>query len=156
MNTVNDKKKLFIILGVVIVLIIAAIVAIIIINGKDEKKGNDEAKNEQTEVANDSAAIIEDGTYKGLTIDNIILMAGEDQSTFTATVTNSTENAIDVEGFGIVLKKGDNEVTTLYGYLGDAMQAGESREITASVGMKLSKDVVDSVSYEDYELKKGE
>ena len=38
-------------------------------------------------------------------------------------------------------------VATLYGYLGEPMAAGESRDINASIGMALTKDTVTSAEY---------
>ncbi len=138
------SKKQWIIIGAIVLVIIIAIVLLLTL-GNDEKK-NDVVKEETTTV-NDSANIVREATYEGLTINNIVLMTSDDYATFTATVTNNSGETKDIEDFYIVLKKGDEEVVSVYAYLGDALAAGESRDITASVGMKLTKDVVDTAEY---------
>ena len=74
-------------------------------------------------------------------------MTSDDYATFTATVTNNSGEEKDVEDFYIVFKKGNEEVVSVYAYLGDALANGESRDVTASVGMKLTKDIVDTAEY---------
>ena len=71
----------------------------------------------------------------------------ENSQTFTATVANNTDAEINVEDLDIVLKNGDTVVATLYGYLGEPLAAGESRDINASIGMALTKDTVNNVEY---------
>ncbi len=141
-------KKQWIIIAVALVLIIGVIVTAVVLSNGDNK---DSAQNKEEEVIiNDSADIIKEATYEGLTINNIILKSQGDFATFTATVTNSTDNEINVEDFDIVLKNGDTTVATLYGYLGEPMAAGESRDINASIGMALTKDTVTSAEYAEH------
>ena len=141
------SKKQWLTIGIVLLVLIIILIVVSVINNKDEK---DNIAKEESSAVNDSAGIIKEATYEGMTINNIILMATNDQSTFTATVTNNSNETKEIEGFDIVLKKGDTKVVTLYAYLGDALKVGESRNITASVGMELTKDVVDTAEYKEH------
>lgn len=139
-------KKQWLIILAVIVVIVAVIVAVVVLNNNNDTKDNAKAEEEEV-IINDSGDIIKEGTYEGLTINNIILQSQGDFSTFTATVANNTDAEINVEDFDIVLKNGDTVVATLYGYLGEPLAAGESRDISASIGMALTKDTVNNVEY---------
>lgn len=136
-------KKQWIILGCVLLVIVIVIIALML-NGSN-KKGI--AKGEEKEVINDSANIIREATYEGLTINNIMLRTKRSYATFTAIVTNNTNEEKDVTDFDIVLKKGKTKVVNLYAYLGEPLKPNETREITASVSMYLPKKVVDTAEY---------
>lgn len=140
------KKQWIIIGGVLLVIIIALVVGLTIKDNKQE----DLAIKDKKVVINNSEGIIKETTYNDLTINNIILLSKGDYSTFTATVTNNSKEDKNIEDFDIVLKNGDREVVTLYAYLGETLKKGESREITASIGMRLPKSVVDTAVYQDH------
>lgn len=133
-----------------LVLLVAVIIIALLLNFDNKQNDNKDVSDKTPEV-NDSADIVKEATYEGLTINNVILMTTDSSSTFTATVTNNTEETKTINDFGIVLKKGDTRVTTIYAYLGDELQAGESKEISASTNIKLTEDVVDNVEYRMYE-----
>lgn len=138
-------KKQWLIIGAVFLVIVIAIVLALVLGGNDKK--DVAKKDDKPEVINDSANIIKEATYEGLTINNIMLRTKGDYATFTAIVTNNTNEEKKVEDFDIVLKKGDTKVIALYAYLGDPLKPNETKEITASVSMYLPKKVVDTAEY---------
>ena len=142
-------KKQWLILGIVLLALIILLIVLLVVKDKGNDKEN-LANETEKNVINDSQGIIQEATYSGLTINNIILLTNGNHSTFTATVTNNSGEDKNIEDFDIVLKKGDRNVVTLYAYLGDTLKKGESREITASVGMKLPKNVVDNAEYQEH------
>ncbi len=144
MKNKGFNKKILLIIGIVLLIAVIITVLWLVMNGKDEK---DKVAKEEVTKVNDSANIIKEATYEGLTINNIVVMTKDDNSTFTATVTNNTDEAKEVNDFYIVFKKGDSEVASVYAYIGEKLEPKESKDVTASIGMELTKDVADSVEY---------
>lgn len=143
------SKKQKRILGIVLIIIIAISLAATFIIKNDEESKETVVDNSKVTI-NDSEGIIKQASYDGLTINNIILLTKGNYSTFTATVTNNGKEDKKIKDFDIVLRKGEQSVVTLYAYIGGTLKKGESREITASVKMKLPKKVVDNVIYEKH------
>lgn len=148
-KTSKNSKQQWIILGITVIVLIVAIVLTLTIGTRDDS--SDEVVQEEVTTVNDSTNIIREATYEGLTINNIVLTISGSYSTFTATVTNNSDETKNVEDFDIVFKKGDTQVVNVYAYLGAELAPGESRDITASIGMQLTSDVVDTAEYVAHE-----
>ena len=70
---------------------------------------------------------------------NTSLKVDKGSSTLITSITNQTNNDIEVKKFNIYVKdKNGNEIVKLEGYIGGIIAAGESRETTSIVDMDLS------------------
>ncbi len=68
-------------------------------------------------------------------------------STFTADVTNTTENTI-TGSLDIIFKTStDKEVTSILGYFGDSIEPGETKQISSNTARQLKKNIIKSVEY---------
>lgn len=117
--------------------------------GKKEKETENNGDN-QTEVkepvANTDSNVIAEATIDGLRINNISLITEGESSTFTADVTNTTDQTVDVKSFNIILRDENGaELVTLLGYVGTTIAPGSSSTISTSVEMDLTG--VKSVEY---------
>lgn len=131
-----NKKMLIGIIAIVVVIIIVVVASILL-----SKNNDDVAKNEDEGIsAITKQEIIKDETYEGLEFTNTTLIKDGNMYTMSIDVTNPTDQEIDVKQVDINFKndKGST-IISLLGYLGEPMAAGETRTITSSTTVDLSK-----------------
>ena len=134
-----------------IIILIALIIIIIIVMGlsaffltRDEEVDTSE---EYITNANDNEDVIKEQEVSGLKISNVMLIVSEDGSTFTADVTNTTENTI-TGSLDIIFKTStDKEVTSILGYFGGSIEPGETKQISSNTARQLKKNIMKSVEY---------
>ena len=140
-----NKKK--ILLLIIVVTIIIAIIFFYRLRPKEIKvpKKNE---NEYVTNSNDNSGIIESQTVSGLKISNIMLVVEEKGSTFTADVTNIT-NEVITGNLKIKFKTStDKEVTSILGYFGGSIEPGKTKQIISNTSRQLKKNIIKSVEYE--------
>ncbi len=126
-----NKKVLIAVIAVIVVVALAGVIMLIVNNNKKE-----ESKKE----AITAKEVIKDETFNGLNFTNTTLIKENGQYTLQMSVTNPSSKKIDLEEVNIVLKdKEGNEIVTLLGFIGDPMKPNETRTVTSSVSMDLSK-----------------
>ena len=97
--------------------------------------------------ANDNEDVIKEQEVSGLKISNVMLIVSEEGSTFTADVTNTTENTI-TGSLDIIFKTStDKEVTSILGYFGGSIEPGETKQISSNTARQLKKNIIKSVEY---------
>lgn len=148
-DIIEFAKKYKIQLIIFLVVIIALIIGLIISFGFDKEQI---AKNDdQGIVANTAADVIKEETYEGLKFTNISLITEKGYSTFSADVTNTTQNDSNISDVNIVLKdKNGNDIITLRGNIGGPLKPNETKTITAVTKGNL-KDVTSKeiIQYEN-------
>lgn len=148
-DIIEFVKKYKIQLIIFLVVIIALIIGLIISFGFDKEQI---AKNDdQGIVANTAADVIKEETYEGLKFTNISLITEKGYSTFSADVTNTTQNESNINDVNIVLKdKNGNDIITLRGNIGGPLKPNETKTITAVTKGNL-KDVTSKeiIQYEN-------
>lgn len=126
-----NKKAIIAIIVAVVILVIAGIILLVINNNKKEGTSKEAITTEN---------VIKDEKFGGLDFTNTTFIKENGQYTISMDVTNPSDKEIDLEEVNIVLKdKQGNEIVTLLGYIGDPMKAKETRVVTSSVSMDLSK-----------------
>ena len=126
-----NKKAIIAIIVAVVILVIAGIILLVINNNKKEGTSKEAITTEN---------VIKDEKFGGLDFTNTTFIKENGQYTISMDVTNPSDKEIDLEEVNIVLKdKQGHEIVTLLGYIGDPMKAKETRVVTSSVSMDLSK-----------------
>lgn len=121
--------------------------------GKKEEKPNNVENNEVVEkpvvsgpVANTHDSVIAEQTVDGLKINNVSLITEGESSVFTADVTNTNLESIEVKSFDIIMKDfTDREVITMSGNIGSVIEPNETLTMSTSVEMDLTS--VFSIEY---------
>lgn len=130
-NIVNFIKKYKISLIILLVVVIVLIVGLVLSDFSKEKLNIAKSEDSKT-IANTNADVIKEETYEGLKFTNISLITEKGYSTFTADVTNTTQDNSTISDVDIVLQdKNGNEVITLRGNIGEPLKPNETRTITA-------------------------
>ena len=138
------KKKQIIILIVLIIIIIIVMGLSAFFLTRDEEVDTSE---EYITNANDNEDVIKEQEVSGLKISNVMLIVSEEGSTFTADVTNTTENTI-TGSLDIIFKTStDKEVTSILGYFGGSIEPGETKQISSNTARGLKKNIIKSVEY---------
>ncbi len=136
---VLNHKKVSIGIIIILIVFIVAIVTLVINNNEGSTSNK---KKEDKLIVNTNAGIIKEEEYKGLKFSNITLIKAKDTETYTLSmdVTNTTSETSNITQVDIPIKnkKGEVEVTLL-GYIGEDLKPNETRTITASAGIDLSK-----------------
>ncbi len=113
------------------------IISLLLTTGCDSKK--DEVKKDEVK-SNTNTNVIKDQQVEGLSLTNTSLTTTNGQSTLVTVVSNPTTEKIAVKSFDIIIKDKDgNILITLLGYVGEEIPAGESRTITSSAEIDLTK-----------------
>ena len=113
------------------------IISLLLTTGCDSKK--EEAKKDEVK-SNTNTNVIKDQQVEGLSLTNTSLTTSNGQSTLVTVVSNPTTEKIAVKSFDIIIKDKDgNILITLLGYVGEEIPAGESRTITSSAEIDLTK-----------------
>lgn len=143
LKTYTNKKVIVAIALAFILLIVFAVSNIAHESKVETKKDNINA--------NVTAGVIQNIEFKGLKFSNISLIRNKEtkQYTFTAHVTNTTKEKINIKQVDIILKnKKGEELITLLGYIGqDGLEANNTMIITSSTSdsIDLSKAVTKEI-----------
>lgn len=106
-------------------------------DNKNPNNGKDDT-NVVTPIANTDEAVVGEQIIDGLKFTNVTLISEGESTVYTADVVNTTDTAIDVKSFNIILKDKDgNDLVTLLGFVGSTIAPNESAQITSSVSMNL-------------------
>ncbi len=138
MKIIKLKNKK-IILSLLIISILVFVVVVLFIIKDNNKTSTKKVKTDYKEAITEQG-IIKDETFGNLNFTNTTLIKDGKQYTLSMDVTNPTQEEINIEKVNINLKdKNGNSIVVLHGYIGNPMKAGETRTITASVKIDLSK-----------------
>lgn len=132
---VRNHKPLCIAL---IVIIIALVIASVVLSDMNKtEKGTKDGKT----TAITTEGIVKDESFEGLSFKNFVLVKTGNMYTLTTDVTNTSNNEITTKQVNINIKNKDgNTIISLLGYIGeDPMAVNETRTITASTQVDLSK-----------------
>ena len=139
----NKKYKITIIVIIIVLILAIGLIAFFMTRGNDITNNDDEFITE----ANDNSGVIEGQEVDGLKISNVMLIVKEEGSTFTADVTNTTEEEI-TGSLDIIFKTStDKEVTSILGYFGGSIAPGETKQISSNTSRQLNKNIIKSVDY---------
>lgn len=130
MNTIIESikrhKKIAIIL-LVIILIMLMLAIICALSADNEKSKDPEI------IANTNEGIIKEEDYNGLVFSNISLITEKGYTTFTADVTNTNSEVSNISDVNInFYDENDNLIMSFRGNIGEDLNSGETRTITAS------------------------
>ena len=118
-------------------------------NKEEEPKGNEQGNNptEQQPQVNTNPGVVEDKELGEFTFTNTSMIYENNETTLEVTVTNTSTTTAYLHEFNIYAKDAEgNTLTTLKGFVGDNIPAGESKIITASASIDLTNAA--SISYE--------
>lgn len=131
------KKSKIIMIGLIVILVVIGgyfIVRSVTSNNEDKIQSN---TNEN---------VIKDQEVGGFQFTNTSLTYENGKSKLTIRVKNITDQDIVLQSFDIIVKdKNGKEMTTLLGYIGDTIKAGETRVITSEENMNLME--AESINY---------
>lgn len=136
----NNRKIILIVLALIILTIFGIFIS---------KKFTSTPNNKKRETySHNGKGIVEDTEYKGIKFTNVSMVTEKGYTTFTATVTNESEEDIVTERVHInLLDKNGNSVIKLLGFIPGGLKKGESKQLTSSVQGKFdnvySKEIVD-------------
>lgn len=97
-------------------------------------------------IANTNTGVINETVIDGLKIDNISLISENGAATFSATITNTTEQAVYVRSLSVIMKDSNGvEVTTIPGFIGSTLEPNQSYTVTTNKYMDITS--VASIEY---------
>ena len=108
---------------------------------KKEEKSQDDIK------TNTNEDVIKDQVIDGITMTNTSMVTTNKTTKLTTSVTNNTDKDYRLDEYMIIVKDEEGkEIVRIPGYVGDTIKAGETRTISSSVDIDLSKAA--SIEYE--------
>ena len=108
---------------------------------KKEEKPQDDIK------TNTNEDVIKDQVIDGITMTNTSMVTTNKTTKLTTSVTNNTDKDYRLDEYMIIVKDEEGkEIVRIPGYVGDTIKAGETRTISSSVDIDLSKAA--SIEYE--------
>ncbi len=108
---------------------------------KKEEKPQDDIK------TNTNEDVIKDQIVDGITMTNTSMITTNKTTKLTTSVTNNTDKDYRLDEYMIIVKDEEGkEIVRIPGYVGDTIKAGETRTISSSVDIDLSKAA--SIEYE--------
>ncbi len=123
----------------VVLLVFIAVISFLLINNNENENSKKKVNNDVKEAITEQG-IIKDETFGNLNFTNTTLIKDSKQYVLSMDVINPTQDEINMETINIDLKDKDgNLVVVLLGNIGDPMKPGETRTITSSVKIDLSK-----------------
>ena len=142
-NISEEKKKKIIMILIGILLFVVVFLLAFAWFHKDENKKEDKEPEIQ---ANTNKNVIKDQEVGGFRFSNTSLIIENGESKLTTEVKNITDQDLSLQSFDIIVKdKNGKEMTTLLGYIGDTIKAGETRVITSEENMNLME--AESINY---------
>ena len=129
----KNKKIILIIVGIILLISIVLII----------KGGN---KNNKI-IANTHKGIVKEEEYEGIKFSNISMLSENEQTTFTADVTNVSEEDIEKERLHLSLKNKDGkEVVKFLVYFPGGLKKGETKTIKATADGTYSDAIVKEIT----------
>lgn len=130
-------------------IVVLSLVGLVLLTGCGKKTDNNNGKGnnggKETPIANTNEGIIQDKTVDGLQFTNASLVYENGLSTLKVLVTNNTGSNYAVKNFKIIAKDKDGNALheePIVGSVGDnGIKSGESKTITSTIDMDLSKAV---------------
>lgn len=106
-----------------------------------DKKGTEKGKNKKEEtVVNTEKEVIKDQKVEVFKMTNTSLTYDGSLSTLVTEVTNTSKETQHIKTFNIIVKDKDGkQMVKMLGYIGEEIPGGESRTITSSTNMDISK-----------------
>ena len=98
-------------------------------------------------IASTETTILQDKVVEGLSFKNANLEYQNETSTFKVEVTNQNTETYNLKYIEIIFTDENDASTKLIGYIGENIEADETKEITASI----DKDITNSISL-DYSI----
>ena len=126
-------------------IILMGIFAISLVTGcgcekKEESQSKEEAK------VNTNEGVVKDQVVESFKMENTSLVYENNTTLLETTVTNTSDKTEYLKEFEIkVMDKDGNEITTLIGFVGASIEAGETKVINSYSGQDLSHAY--SISY---------
>lgn len=98
-------------------------------------------------TANTNTGVIEDQKVEVFTLTKTSLVYVDGTSTLETLVTNTSKEKQFLAGFKIHVKNNEgNDIVTLLGFVGDSIEAGQSKKFVSTYGADLTK--ASKVEYE--------
>ena len=138
----ENKKK--IIIGVIVIIIAIVLILIVgfLLKGKEIKKDE-----ESGYKSNTNSEFIKDQKIGDFEFTNTSLNYKDGNSVLRVSVTNTSSQELNLQEFKIhVYDSEHNEIVTLTGFIGDKLQAGETKYIESSYADDLTS--AHSIEYE--------
>ncbi len=140
------KQKIILIVIIIILILVIGITTFFLLSKKDKEEIT--KKDSFVETANDNTEIIKQQTVDGIKISNIMLIVKEEGSTFTANVTNTTNEEIKGKTIEITFKTStDKKILSLLGYYGDSIKPGETKQLSTNTSRRLNKNIIKNIEY---------
>ena len=95
-------------------------------------------------LSSPNSTILNDREIEGLKIEEVNLEYNENESIYTAKVTNITDDSYHLKYINIDFFDENDEKITLIGYIGESLEKNETKEIKASI----DKDITNSTKLE--------
>ena len=138
----EQKKKIIMILIGILLFVVVFLLAFAWFHKEENKKEDKEPEIQ----ANTNKDVIKDQEVGGFRFSNTSLIIENGESKLTTEVKNITDQDLSLQSFDIIVKdKNGKEMTTLLGYIGDTIKAGETRVITSEENMNLME--AESINY---------
>lgn len=169
----KENKKLMLFLVILIILVVVIVAIVVIKKGKGENKEISDQKSQGTEQEqteeqpsqeytlidlnntqnaevkdgvkqNTSSKLLQERTYKGMTIKDIKLVAEGGITKFTATLENNTKSNYEGETVAIIFKDEDGNEFSRLNTIFPKVDSGKTNEIDAST----TADVANAYDFE--------
>jgi len=140
-----NKKQWIMLISITILLIFIIGICAFFFTPKEDAKTSD---NKFITTSNDNENVIKDQTIDGLKISNVMLVVKDEGSSFSADVTNITNEEIKGKTLEIMFKTSTNKkIISLVGYFGNSIKPGETKQINTNTGRRLTKNIIKSIEY---------
>lgn len=134
---IGKHRKASVITAIVLIVII---IGLIFFGTMDRAEDNKSKKKTEETRAITAEGLIREDRFEGLVFNNVMLIKKGDMYTLTMDVRNETANEIDIPQVDVdMIDKNGNTLITLLGYIGEKMQPNETRTITSSTQVDLTK-----------------
>lgn len=131
------------------ILIISLLFTILFVTSCGKKTDNTETSNNNENIIsqNTNPNVVKKQEIEGLLFDNIILKTNNNMSYFTANVTNTTDEKINVKYIKITVYDNENkELFSFNNYIGDYIESKSTLKLSSNIEGDLT--TIYSVKYE--------
>ena len=127
-------------------IILMGIFAISLVTGCGCEKKEEESQAKEEAKVNTNEGVVKDQVVESFKMENTSLVYENNTTLLETTVTNTSDKTEYLKEFEIkVMDKDGNEITTLIGFVGESIEAGETKVINSYSGQDLSHAY--SISY---------
>ena len=103
------------------------------------KKTDKKEKTKENKIVIDKKDVVKEQEIDGIKISNVNLNVIDGLSTYTATVTNTTDKNISIEDIDIIIKdKEEKELVSMLGYIGGTIKPNDKKEIISTTDLDLN------------------